>query len=811
MHRAPADTYGASTTVIDTDMEDSNVWDDSAPLGNALDSGNAAKSQHGDVRDEGDYDNAGTAASGYHDPYDNYNGDDIHVSQAWNSSPLYSSGPSSGEHENEHEHEHGYGTALQQDGDDVDEFKIQNELAHTMKSIFLEDEKTANGVEEEVNRNNLYSHYNHQNQDHVHYTDDVHRKSDAGNPFLVSSVNADDHPGMDHVDISILKEKKNQLLDSLTKESQSHGFLKDQSEIGNNVSADELFAGSPQKSLKGDADDSALDNLFMSAKEVDTSNNGSNRSETLSLNKRGAFSPNRKVKVLRPRRITKNLLHISEPSTATISETLAGPVDPLSAPLIVAEDHNDIGKIASPMTRKQKFINESEAPLFNVNKDKVLQANVRSLSSVAPSGASSDNGSIASYKPDDENIENFEITVGDPLKVGELTSAHVVYAITTTSKSELFNHETTVVTRRYNDFLWLYHQLLNNHPGYIIPPPPEKQAYGRFDDKFIENRRLALEHMLRRISKRKVLQSDPDFIMFLQSENFAEESKEREAVIYNEGDSSSRPSGMTEGLIEGPMHTMAQILNATVSLGITESSSGGGFFSSLIGLNVSKYVEEDTFIMQKQAYIDSLNEQLRQLTQSLDMILEKREELALSLNDVTAVIQQLADLEVNTEITDILNNFEELQTKIKELLERGNLSQVLTFGSTVDEYIRLIGSIGNCFDNRLKICNSVMTLKQHQEKKEHNLAKLRAKNQSQTEKLRVLEEELARINNVLDKQTKSKANFDKIFKNELSKFEFDKIKDFKNMVEIYWESLIENQKILIELWESFYEKCNFDS
>ena len=84
MHRAPADTYGASTTVIDTDMEDSNVWDDSAPPGNALDSGSASKSQHGDVRDEGDYDNAGTGASGYHDPYDNYNGDDIHVSQAWN-------------------------------------------------------------------------------------------------------------------------------------------------------------------------------------------------------------------------------------------------------------------------------------------------------------------------------------------------------------------------------------------------------------------------------------------------------------------------------------------------------------------------------------------------------------------------------------------------------------------------------------------------------------------------------------------------------------------------------------------------------
>ncbi|OXT09822.1 hypothetical protein B9K06_27120, partial [Bacillus sp. OG2] len=73
---------------------------------------------------------------------------------------------------------------------------------------------------------------------------------------------------------------------------------------------------------------------------------------------------------------------------------------------------------------------------------------------------------------------------------------------------------------------------------------------------------------------------------------------------------------------------------------------------------------EDPYILEKQSYVESLDVQLRQLTQSLDMILEKRDELNLSLQDVTTVIQQMVDLEVNVEITDLLNNFAELQSKI---------------------------------------------------------------------------------------------------------------------------------------------------
>ena len=43
-------------------------------------------------------------------------------------------------------------------------------------------------------------------------------------------------------------------------------------------------------------------------------------------------------------------------------------------------------------------------------------------------------------------------------------------------------------------------------------------------------------------------------------------------------------------------------------------------------------------------------------------------------------------------------------------------------------------------------------------------------------------------------------------KSELERFEFEKIDDFRNSVEIFIESSIESQKEAIELWETFYER-----
>jgi sorting nexin-1/2 len=76
--------------------------------------------------------------------------------------------------------------------------------------------------------------------------------------------------------------------------------------------------------------------------------------------------------------------------------------------------------------------------------------------------------------------------------------------------------------------LWLYNQLHQNGPGIIVPPPPEKQAVGRFNADFVESRRQALERMLNKITAHPVLQRDLDLKLFLESEAFNVDVKHRE-------------------------------------------------------------------------------------------------------------------------------------------------------------------------------------------------------------------------------------------------------------------------------------------
>jgi sorting nexin-1/2 len=68
--------------------------------------------------------------------------------------------------------------------------------------------------------------------------------------------------------------------------------------------------------------------------------------------------------------------------------------------------------------------------------------------------------------------------------------------------------------------LWLYDALGANNPGVVVPPVPEKNPFGRFQDTFIEQRRLGLQQCIQKIASHPVLSKDPDLKFFLESDNF---------------------------------------------------------------------------------------------------------------------------------------------------------------------------------------------------------------------------------------------------------------------------------------------------
>lgn len=110
-----------------------------------------------------------------------------------------------------------------------------------------------------------------------------------------------------------------------------------------------------------------------------------------------------------------------------------------------------------------------------------------------------------------------KIIVTDPQKIGEGMSSYVSYKVASTFAERPAGADNTsyTVVRRFNDFLWLRHQLRDTMPYLIVPSLPEKQQLGRFNAEFIDVRHRALQRFMQRISAHRDMALADATIKFL--------------------------------------------------------------------------------------------------------------------------------------------------------------------------------------------------------------------------------------------------------------------------------------------------------
>lgn len=467
----------------------------------------------------------------------------------------------------------------------------------------------------------------------------------------------------------------------------------------------------------------------------------------------------------------------------------AGEVDPLSV-LANTSDGEDAENPTKRSKKADDFVRESNAPLYDIEHNTGREETQASETTDEHSKDSSN------HKKRKASLST-EISVGNPVKVGDITNAHIVYSIESRNlqlnPSEIAQNNRFTVTRRYRDFCWVYKQLQLSHPGRIVPPPPAKKTYiGRFNENFIENRRLSLEKMLEKMSKNQYFATDPSFIIFLTSEDFTRDSKERErtgGVVLDD-------SGEVEN-------------DGTLATSVVTGTSSGGFMSSLFSIP-TKLPEPDLYFSKKKAYIDDLEYNLRTFQRSLDDIAHQRVESVSMTEEIAVVIDELADLEILKTTTLLLKAFSDVHMKLKENLDRINQQDQLTLGFTVEEHLRIIGSVKHIFETRTKTYNQFHSFQQDLIKKEESLNKLTHKYKSSTEKINMLQFEVDKLKQKTEQFEKSFNSISEIIKEEMENFELERISDFRNSVEIYVESMIESQKEAIELWETLYERQQLD-
>ncbi|KAF9909782.1 Vacuolar protein sorting-associated protein 5 [Linnemannia zychae] len=382
-------------------------------------------------------------------------------------------------------------------------------------------------------------------------------------------------------------------------------------------------------------------------------------------------------------------------------------------------------------------------------------------------------GSQMSFRlPEAGAIPWFDITVGEPQKIGDVISPHIVYKVHIKTNSTAFKSSEFTVQRRYRDFLWLYNQLTTHNPGVIVPPVSEKHALGRFQDEFVESRRIALERCLRKMTAHPMLYGDPDLKLFLESESLVAEIKEKRQ------DSS-----------KGFMTKFGETLSSATTF--------------------TKVHETDEWFESRRTQLDVLDGQLKSLLKAIEAIIKQRRDLGAASSEFGESIVSLAGTELNKPLANSLLVLGNLKIRIKELHDKQAHMDVLTLEHTVDEYIRTIGSIKITFLTRAKFNQNMVQAQNELSKKKANFDKLsQPSRKTKPERLQQLQQEITEAEHRVDTAKKDFEEISTLIRQEFDRFDREKVEDFKQSVEAFLASMVKHQREIVSLWENYFRALN---
>ena len=182
------------------------------------------------------------------------------------------------------------------------------------------------------------------------------------------------------------------------------------------------------------------------------------------------------------------------------------------------------------------------------------------------------------------------------------------------------------------------------------------------------------------------------------------------------------------------------------------------------------------------------------------MVLQ-RKALSDAAGDFASSLSALATVELSRNLSSPLESLSDLQIRIKELHDRQAQQDVLTLGITIDEYIRIIGSAKLAFQQRQKAFHTWHAAESEFSKKRQSMEKIQRQGKTQQDRLSQMSAEVAEAERKVNQARVAFEEMGRLMKNELDRFEKEKVEDFKSGVETFLESSVEAQKEVSSMFE----------
>ncbi|KAJ3143673.1 Vacuolar protein sorting-associated protein 5 [Geranomyces variabilis] len=359
----------------------------------------------------------------------------------------------------------------------------------------------------------------------------------------------------------------------------------------------------------------------------------------------------------------------------------------------------------------------------------------------------------------------FKCDVTDPMKVSQAMGAYVLYKVTTKTNCPHYRSSDVTVNRRFSDFFWLFDKLISSHPGIIVPPVPEKQALGRFQEEFVESRRTGLEHFVRKVVSHPVLQEDADLRAFLESETFLADRKKAEGKGF---------------------------------LGVF----GGGAAVSAPPVNV----EVDPVFESRRARIEAFEPQLRALSRALDEWQRLQGDLSLATHETAAAMQQMANAEMSrTPLSTNLNQLAEIHKRVTDLQEKQAKLDIVALDSNAQYYVRVVNSVQIAFASRARAYQTWQSASTALQRKREALDKLHAARATRSDRIAATIAEIDELELQTHVTENAFHDVSAALRFELDRFDADMNADFVIATKTFLAAFLESQREITQLWEGYTE------
>ena len=262
----------------------------------------------------------------------------------------------------------------------------------------------------------------------------------------------------------------------------------------------------------------------------------------------------------------------------------------------------------------------------------------------------------------------FLVRVGDPQRVGDPMTAHVVYTVRVQTNAPWLSRPEYSVLRRYNDFRWLHAAMVHNHPGVVVPPIPEKVKVGRFAPELVEFRRRSLERALLKMLQHPILQQDDDLALFLESGNLTADIHQRD-------------------LRKGPVVT-------------PEYKT---YFGWSHAFHHYRFQEPDEWFTSQLNYLSQFETRMKEICDALTTLSHKRAELADAYLQLYHSLVALSSSGMSRSVSTCFAILADMKKRSAQACTQLADYEANVFGLALYEYERLVGSIRKAFQSREEV------------------------------------------------------------------------------------------------------------